>query len=254
MTIPSFFRGALGPFASSNYTAANLQGSEARPTMDWANVEDGWEGVRQLYARHRVLLEMVWISGTYLRYLVPSWRKISSPKSAKYLRFPYVPLAVHVVVGTAEVLRYYCQLAMTGEWPKPNAVDLGLCLAMAATSLRLAANVKNGKVAVVRTTFQAMAAQRVVASTLGYVRDDARWHRASIKLLNNLVWTRLIGDHTRYLQGFQTYGDAFTGAVVVSHPLALWEGDYPAGIPLFVAIVLALLAVDKWASRKLDGK
>ncbi|KAK1595474.1 uncharacterized protein LY79DRAFT_546529 [Colletotrichum navitas] len=222
--------------------------------MNWVSIDDSWEAVQLLYVTHHVLLEILWTSGIYLRYLVPSWRKITTPKHSEYTKVPYVPLAIHVIVGTIEVFRYYCQLAITSEAPKPNVVDFGLCLIMAATSLRLAANVRNGRVEIVRTTFQATAVQRMFASALGYMHGDAEWHRASIKLLNNLVWTRLIGGYMNHLQGFRSYGDSFTGAVVVAHQLALWESDYPAGVPFFLAVLSVLLVVDKWASRKLHGK
>ncbi|GJC99012.1 hypothetical protein CH63R_11069 [Colletotrichum higginsianum IMI 349063] len=189
----------------------------------------------------------------YLRYLVPSWRKVTTPKHAKYVKLPWIPLALHVLIGTVELFRYY-HLAVTGEPPEPNVTDLVLGLGMAAGSFHLAAYVHEGNIPFVRTTFQGMAAQRALASTLGYVHGDAQWHRASVKLLNNFTWVRWIWACGGHLQGIRTHGDALTAAVVASHPLALWEGDYPAGIPLLGAIVFALLAVDKWASRKLDGK
>ncbi|GKT62938.1 hypothetical protein ColTof4_05468 [Colletotrichum tofieldiae] len=222
--------------------------------MNWASINGNWETGKLLYAEHHVFLEILWISATYLRFLVPSWRNITTPKHAKYAKLPWVPLISHVVAGTIELFRYYSQLAVTGESPEPNVVDLGLCLVMAASSFQLAAHVHEGNIPFVRTTFQGAAVQRVLASTLGFLHGDARWHRASIKLLNNFTWTRWIGVYAGYFQGFRAYADAFTASVVISHPLALWEGDYPAGIPLFGAVMFVLLVVDKWASRKLDGR
>ncbi|OHE93295.1 hypothetical protein CORC01_11438 [Colletotrichum orchidophilum] len=256
MKSPSLFRAAFNPFEAPNDTAGNLQGTGFRPTvmMDWARVNDGWDAAELLFEKHHVFLEILWISSTYMRFLVPSWKKVSTPTHAKYAKLPWIPLMIHVIVGTTEMFRYYYPLAIAGEPPVPNWIDLVLGLVFSAGSFHLAAYVREGNIPFIRTTFQATAVQRALASTLGYVHGDAQWHRASIKLLNNFTWVRWLSTFGTYLQGFRTYGETFTATVVMAHPLSLWEGDYPAGIPLYASIVLALLAVDKWASRKLDGK
>ncbi|KAL2873817.1 hypothetical protein SGCOL_011046 [Colletotrichum sp. CLE4] len=257
MKSPSLFRAAFNPFEAPNDTAGNLQGTGFRPTMmdsSWTHINDGWNAAELLFEKHHVFLEIFWISSTYLRFLVPSWRKVSTPTHAKYTALPWIPLMIHVILGTIELARYYYPLVVTGEPPVPNLIDLVLGLAFSAGSFHLAAYVREGNIPFIRTTFQATALQRALASTLGYVHGDAQWHRASVKLLNNFTWVRWLLTFGKHFQGFRTYGDTFTASVVMAHPLSLWEGDYPAGIPLYASIVLMLLAVDKWASRKLDGK
>ncbi|WYZ42350.1 hypothetical protein EsH8_VI_000049 [Colletotrichum jinshuiense] len=252
MKAPSLIRAAFDSLEPPNETADSLQGILSRPTMDWSSIN--LETAQLFYAKHHVFLEILWVLSTYPRYLVPSWRKVTTPKHAKYAKLPWIPLALHVVVGTIEVFRYYYRLAIIGEPPKPDLADLVLGLAFSAGGLHLSSYVHEGNIPFIRTTFQAASLQRALASTLGYVHDDAQWHRASIKLLNSFTWVRWIGDFGPYIQGFRTYQETFTASVVMAHPLALWEADYPAGIPLLGAIMAVLLVLDKWASRKLDGR
>ncbi|KAJ0159958.1 hypothetical protein CTA2_8833, partial [Colletotrichum tanaceti] len=207
--------------------------------LNWANtVIDSWKAVRLLCAEHRVFLEISWVSSTYLRYLAPSWRKVATPKHARYVKLPWIPLALHVLVGTVELFRYYLQLAVTGEPPEPELTDLVLGLVMAAGSLHLAAHVRQGN----------------IPPDPDDVPGDGGAAGARLGAGVPSPGSGGYGRAEGACRASGRRGDAFTAAVVASHPLALWEGDYPAGIPLFGAIMLALLAVDKWASRKLDGK
>ncbi|TQN69062.1 hypothetical protein CSHISOI_06413 [Colletotrichum shisoi] len=225
--------------------------------MNWANtVIDSWEAVRLLCAKHHVFLEIPWTSSMYLRYLVPSWRKVTTPKRAKYVKLPWIPLALHVLIGTVELFRYYHHhLAVTGEPPEPNVTDLALGLVMAAGSFHPAAYVHEGNIPFVRTTVPgdggAAGARLHAGGTCMVTRSGTGRPSSS--------WTTSPGSGGYGRAEGTSRASGRTGTPSRRpwpryHPLALWEGDYPAGIPVFGAIVFAVLAVDKWASRKMDGK
>ncbi|KAF6823533.1 hypothetical protein CMUS01_10653 [Colletotrichum musicola] len=213
-----------------------------------------WENTLRLYAQHRIFLEILWTTSWWVPLLLPAYGRMRTPTFAKYAKLPYAGLGVHLLLGSAVLSRYYFLYATTGASPVPDIVDLVLGLAFAASSLQMSAHVHMGFVPVVRGTFQSMALQQAAATALGYAYGDAGWHRAAVKILDAFVWVRWLAHYAPLLQGFRTYGARFTAAVFVSLPLCLWEGAYPAGTPAFIALLSMLLAVDKWASRKLDGK
>ncbi|KAK2054285.1 hypothetical protein LY76DRAFT_237245 [Colletotrichum caudatum] len=129
---------------------------------------------------------------------------------------------------------------------------------MAVTGPHLVARVKKGNVPFAGTTVSGNGGA-AGASALGCRAGTCTATRggigASIKLLQNLViWTRLIGNCTKHPpQGFRPMGTPSPARRSSHARLHCGRTMTPAGIPLFPTVVFVLLAVDKWASRKLDG-
>ncbi|KAF9870623.1 hypothetical protein CkaCkLH20_11929 [Colletotrichum karsti] len=246
------FAAAFSSFEARNYTNSCWQGIGSRPTMDLANF--CWENAQSLYAKNRLLFEIFCTTSFWVPYLFPSYKYVRSRKFAKYAKLPYESLAAHLILGTVVVARYYYLYATLGESPVPTLFDLVTVLAFSATGVQLSGYVHEGNVPVLMASFKAMALQQAIATSMGYAYGSAHWHRAGVKLMDAFAWVRWMNEYGGVFQGFRTYGARFTASVVISHPLCLWEGDYPAGMPAYLAMLFAFLAVDKWASRKLDGK
>ncbi|KAF4835717.1 Sordarin/hypoxysordarin biosynthesis cluster protein P [Colletotrichum tropicale] len=231
----------------------SLPGFElAGPIMDMVNFY--WESMQQLYAEHHIFLEILFTTSWWLRYLVPSWRRASNRKIVKHMKYPFIPLLAHLTCGTLAIIRYYYLYLALGDSPVPTLLDLAFSLGFTATGVQLSGYVREGNVPVLKAAFKAMAFQQAIATFAGYTYGSAHWHRAGIKVMNAFVWVRWFNEYGTVFQGFRTYGARFTASTVISHPLCMWEGDYPAGMPVYVAMLFAFLAVDKWAARKLDGK
>ncbi|TDZ26445.1 Sordarin/hypoxysordarin biosynthesis cluster protein P [Colletotrichum orbiculare MAFF 240422] len=188
---------------------------------------------RLLWKQHQTALEVAWTFSIYLPLVLVSYRRWSSRKIARYAGLPYGPVVAHILLATVFLVRYYgryAAAAAAGSPLVPDLFDLVFGVVFCLNSLQVAAHVTHGIAPLARATFQVLAIQVLVATVAGYARADAGWFRAGAKLFD------------------------FTGVLVAAHAFCLWEGDYPAGVPLFIVLFAGLLAVNKWASRKLDGK
>ncbi|TEA14257.1 Sordarin/hypoxysordarin biosynthesis cluster protein P [Colletotrichum sidae] len=209
---------------------------------------------RLLWKQHQTALEVAWTFSIYLPLVLVSYRRWSSRKIAKYAGLPYGPVVAHILLATVFLVRYYGRSAAAGSPPVPGLFDLVFGVVFCLNSLQVAAHVTHGIAPLARATFQVLALQVLVATVAGYARADAGWFRAGAKLFDVFALFRWLNRHASRLEGFETYDAQFTGVLVAAHAFCLWEGDYPAGVPLFIVLFAGLLAVNKWASRKLDGK
>jgi hypothetical protein len=203
-------------------------------------------------SRHSVALE---VSGQAILYLPLIWissRHLKSPRLARILKLPYVPLLIHLISSFFELVLYYGYLATQNASPTPKLTDFVLAIAQITSSIILTAHVRRGNAAIVHATFHCMAFERLIASTLAYYHGSSMWHRVSIKLLNNFTYARWLGLVLPFLAGLRGFKEKYTTVIFFAQLIALWESGFPLGIPVFCAMMGLLLAVNKWAGGKLE--
>ena len=197
----------------------------------------------------RPQIDLLYTIILYTPFLLPAaTRHFKSSKTAKMMGYPYKALLVHLIAGSIELLRYHV-MALSAE-PSADGIDVTLCILQAVTSMLLCKGINRGNKFVIRTSFQALALQRMLATGISYATTSPTWHRASIKILNQFIYNRyLLGELVKLDIFPGGRPSAFSALVFASGSVALWEGDYPWGVPMFSALVLGLVAFERWVGR-----
>lgn len=92
-----------------------------------------------------------------------------------------------------------------------------------------------------------MSLQRIIAIAMALHTGEAYWNEASIALLNNFIWARIIiGARI----GGMSWKQKYVVGIVGSHLLGLYNGDYPHGIAIYCVLMMLLLNIDRWAKGR----
>jgi hypothetical protein len=185
-----------------------------------------------------VLLSFCVILIYHTRWSAPKYQRIFHKQSS-------LPLVIHMAAGTFELLRYNYFLTQTSD-----AFDLVACLLQASTNPILVKTLVRGN-ATTRPTYQVAGLMRPLLGLYAFFSASPTMHRASVKLVNSFVYTRLIiyfatqvRLNRRYWWSI-IYADAvFYGAVI-----AVYESELPAGVAVFICMVKAVQELNKWTSE-----
>ncbi|KAL6691258.1 hypothetical protein J3F84DRAFT_403739 [Trichoderma pleuroticola] len=179
------------------------------------------------------------------------WRTLKSNAFTRAYKMPYSIFAIHVVVSLVELVKYHRH-----SWLDPDdeqtasTLDVVLCVIQSWTSLYIASkhhHVRKTAMEVTRATFHCMGLQRILATGMALYTGASYWHVASIALLNNFIWARiLIGARIGGMRWRQRY----VMGIVASHLLGMYNGDYPHGIAIYCGLMIFLLNLDTWAKGR----
>lgn len=194
---------------------------------------------------------ILWI-GPMLLWLTPRFYKtLKSTAFSKAYQMPYGIFAIHVIISFIELVKYHGQVWLDhGANHAASNLDLILCIIQCWTSLYITSQhhlLPKAAMEVTRATFHCMAIQRIFATSMALHTGVSSWHEASVMLLNNFIWARvIIGSRIGKLSWKQKY----VVGIVGSHLLGMYNGDYPHGIAVYCGLMMLLLNVDGWAKGR----
>ncbi|KAK4210615.1 hypothetical protein QBC37DRAFT_376859 [Rhypophila decipiens] len=194
---------------------------------------------------------ILWITPMLL-FLAPRfYNTLKSTAFSRAYHMPYPILALHVFISFVDLVKYHTQVFLAnGSVHSASRMDLILCVIQCWTSLYITAQhhlLPKIAMEVTRATFHCMSVQRLFATAMAIHTGHPQWHEASIMLLNNFIWARvLIGSRMGRFSWKQRYGVGIVG----SHLLGMWNGSYPHGIAIYCGLMFVLLNIDGWAKRR----
>ncbi|KAK6064188.1 hypothetical protein SCUP515_11933 [Seiridium cupressi] len=170
----------------------------------------------------------------------------------KFRRRTNTPLLLHVAVGVFELVRLHYYRARYGALAhSPDLLDLVTCLIQVVTNLQLAKTSRRGDPYSTRACYQAGGILRLALEVAAFARGNAIVHAASVKCLHSFIYTRLVIfvatnmlrlDLRLPLSKLYAYG-VFLGAV-----LAVNEGGLPMGVPVYIALIGAVMGLNRLTS------
>ncbi|KAI1261790.1 hypothetical protein F5Y18DRAFT_400512 [Xylariaceae sp. FL1019] len=194
---------------------------------------------------------ILWIA-PMLIYLSPRfYHTLKSTAFSRAYQMPYTLFAFHVFVSFVDLVKYHSRVWLDGGAGHPaDYYDAVLCVLQCWTSLYITSQhhlLPKAAMEVTRATFHCMAIQRLIATAMALYTGEAYWHTASIMLLNNFIWARIIiGSKIGKLSWKQRY----VVGIVGSHLLGMYNGNYPHGIAIYCGLMWTLLNIDGWAKGR----
>ncbi|KAJ2901987.1 hypothetical protein MKZ38_001128 [Zalerion maritima] len=155
------------------------------------------------------------------------------------------PLAVHVLAGLFEIVRYHTK-AVQGP-VLADSLDILACLLQSGTNVYLAKFLLRGDKLLTRPAYQAGGLLRPFVSFLAYAYRSPSLHRSSVKIVDGFVYTRLViwvshrlGLHHSFSgPGVYSYG-VFLGAL-----LGISYSGLCHGVPIYLSAMAAILVVSR---------
>jgi hypothetical protein len=157
---------------------------------------------------------------------------------------------LHAVAGLTEVFRYHLRAAFFPVPIIPDSLDVALCLTQSATNLALAKTLLRGDPSVTRPSYQAGAVLRPALGIAAFVWRDPWLHRASVKVVNGFLYTRLgiwACSATGLWDG--AYAKVYALSVYVGAVLAVMEGGGVWAVYGYNALVLGVFVFNRGVSR-----
>ncbi|KAI8631477.1 hypothetical protein F5Y19DRAFT_423895 [Xylariaceae sp. FL1651] len=194
---------------------------------------------------------ILWI-GPMLLWLAPRfYNTLRSNAFSRAYQMPYSLFALHVAVSFIDLVKYHGQVWLdNGADQTASETDVLLCLVQCWTSLYITAQhhlLPKAAMEVTRATFHCMSIQRLIATSMAIYTGASHWHVASVMLLNNFIWARvIIGSRIGKLSWKQRY----VVGIVGSHLLGMYNGNYPHGIAIYCVLMWCLLNIDGWAKGR----
>lgn len=194
---------------------------------------------------------ILWI-GPMLLWLAPRfYNTLKSTAFSRAYQMPYSIFALHVAISFTELVKYHGQVWLDkGANHAASTLDIFLCIVQCWTSLYITSHhhlLPKAAMEVTRATFHCMSIQRSFATAMAIHTGASYWHEASIMLLNNFIWARvIIGSRIGKLSWKQRY----VVGIVGSHLLGMYNGKYPHGIAIYCGLMVFLLNIDGWAKGR----
>ncbi|RTE80626.1 hypothetical protein BHE90_004864 [Fusarium euwallaceae] len=186
-------------------------------------------------------------------YFIPHLiRMMKSKGLAKAHHYHRSLIISHIIVSIIEVVLFHVKSWYLGHDPKPNNIDLLLCVVQTITSLVMTERMRftpKLTLELSRASFHSMAFMRVLASGLAAYSGSTEWNRASVKMLASFVWVRLFIAWSGKFAGINTPQQRYSLGVCGGILVAIYEGSYPHGIVIYLATTFLLMALDRWASK-----
>nr|A0A1B4XBI5.1 RecName: Full=Sordarin/hypoxysordarin biosynthesis cluster protein P [Sordaria araneosa]BAV32160.1 hypothetical protein [Sordaria araneosa] len=195
---------------------------------------------------------MMWI-GPMLLFLAPRfYNTLKNTAFSRAYHMPYSILALHVFISFVDLANYHTQVFLANGAIHPaSQIDALICIVQCWTSLYITAQhhlLPKIAMEVTRATFHCMSVQRLFATAMAIRTGDPRWHEASIMLLNNFIWARLLIAYCK--MGRFSWKQRYGVGIVGSHLLGMWNGTYPHGIAIYCGLMVVLLNIDGWAKGR----
>ncbi|KAI0866436.1 hypothetical protein F4860DRAFT_139674 [Xylaria cubensis] len=200
-----------------------------------------------LAANYRILWIapiLVWLSPRF-------YQTLRSTAFSRAYHMPYSLFAFHVFVSFVELVKYHGQVWLTnGAEQTASQLDIVLCILQCWTSLYITSQhhlLPKAAMEATRATFHCMSLQRLIATGMAVYTGTSYWHTASVMLLNNFLWARvIIGSRI----GNMSWKQKYVVGIVGSHLLGLYNGEYPHGIAIYCVLMWCLLNIDGWAKGR----
>ncbi|RSM06400.1 hypothetical protein CDV31_009174 [Fusarium ambrosium] len=171
-------------------------------------------------------------------YFIPHLiRMMKSKGLAKAHHYHRSLIIAHIIVSIIEVVLFHVKSWYLGHDPKPNNIDLLLCVAQTITSLVMTERMRFTP----KLTLE--------LSRLAAYSGSTEWNRASVKMLASFVWVRLFIAWSGKFAGINTPQQRYSLGVCGGILVAIYEGSYPHGIVIYLATTFLLMALDRWASK-----
>ena len=114
----------------------------------------------------------------------------SAPKyPSNFGKIKSSPLLFHVLASSFELLTYHCSSSTASR--SSDLLDLFACLLQSATNLILAKMFIRGEEST-GPSYQAAGLIRPIVGLVAFVSGSDEMHRASVKLLNAFIYTRIM--------------------------------------------------------------
>jgi hypothetical protein len=124
-------------------------------------------------------------------------------------------------------------------------LDVALALISIATSFIIVPRNKKVKLTFYRMGFLLTGILRLIAMTLAYVKQDAHWQRASVKLLHVFAtsgWLISFLVKQRIMEG--GFLSAAAAGLSLTLSVILYDSEYPHGSPISIALLFSLAEMD----------
>jgi hypothetical protein len=217
--------------------------------------------IRAFAVANRPQIDLAWHIFIFSPFLLQRFTKYlgpDGPKRARYINLPYLPLAAHLLLGAFIVWRYQYRAVTLGEAPKPEPLDFASGFANALASWILCRHNTRGNPKIQRTAFQAIAVQLGLAAVMAYRHESVEWYHAMVKTHNGFIYVRWVTNIGGPLGIFQNYGEAYTLAVFLGGLLGIMEARFPwegiLGVPVTLALMVALVAVERWVTARVTPR
>jgi hypothetical protein len=169
----------------------------------------------------------------------------SAPHYAKVFHKPTaLPLYLHIGAGSCEIVRYH--VGVLFHTVIPDAFDFILCFMQATTTIYLAKTLTRGNQST-RPTYQITGLIRPICSGLALYTREPWLHRGSVMLVNGFLYVRLIIYLSKVVKLHRDYSepDIYAYSVFLGALSAVWEADFPWGVPIFVGMVAITISISK---------
>lgn len=186
------------------------------------------------------------IFGFHERRVVPAYNR-------KFRKSKAYHLPIHIVTGLFEITRYQLRVVLHGETVCPQLGDVAVCLVWAWSSLELVRSLQRGDPLTTRPAYQAGTVLRPVASLAAYALQSPSLYRVCAKAINSFLYARLgifVVDKSGYMREHSNAA-VYAICIPLSAVLGIYEGNYTGAVPVYVASVLAVAALNRWVSRGL---
>lgn len=202
---------------------------------------------QQFLVHHQPVAELVIMLVLYAGVQNSAVRYLRSAKRAKAAGYIYNYLLVHIVTSFIIASRYYI-LQLFGL-PMPNSLDLVLGLIQTITSLCLA-KYTPAHDTLYKSSFQAMGVMNLVSVVATFATGSPKCHRIFVKCVDWFTYFRwlLIAMRKTHVLGFPKL-PVTVSVHLVSAPFTLWMAGYPGGIPIYFALLIAVMSLNRRVSR-----
>lgn len=158
------------------------------------------------------------------------------------------PLAVHIIAGLFEIFRYHTR-ALNGP-VIPDRLDYLTCLLQSVTNLILAKTLLRGDYTT-RPTYQVAGIIRPILGAVALSTGSAELHRASVKLVNGFMYTRLVifVEKALYIDRLSSNSVLYARGVFIGAILSVCDAGLPAGVPIYIIWIGLVTSMNHLTSR-----
>lgn len=193
-----------------------------------------------------IIILFLCIVSYHTRRTAPAYR-------AKFRKRTSLPLQIHIMAGSFEILRYHI-LTTLGQ-ATPDVFDLVACLLQSYTNLVLAKTLIRGE-KTTRPSYQVAGFLRPIIGVVAFVSGSPDYHCASVKLVNAFIFTRMIIFVARALRLGKIHSQPtiYAYAVFLGGVLSVYESGLSGGVPAYIGLVAMLTALNQYVSEYLKNR
>lgn len=164
-------------------------------------------------------------------------------------------LLFHIAVSAMELLRWNYTRATTGTEPVADTIDIVLCIAQVASTMKIIRRHQKGHPDIVRPIFQAVTPYRLPLTAAAYILRSSALHRASVMTNRGFLYVRIgILGFAMFDQLKGSKASIYTLGSYFGSILSTLDNDIPLGWAIFGSCIILTSKVSRWTTQQVSPR